>query len=92
MDAPRIVLPKRRFLSGKTVWILGFIAVVVIIGTAIQMKMTWTRERTRGVTSDAVDLLRTLKTEIGSVLPPASAFAPMTDAFTSQPDSTISNP
>ena len=91
MDTPRIVLPKRRLLAGKTVWILGVIAIVVIIGTAIQMRMTWTRERTRGVTSDAVDLLRTLKTEIGSVLPPASAFAPITDAFTSDSSTPSSN-
>lgn len=91
MDTPRIVLPRRRFLAGKTVWILGAIAIAVVIGTAIQMKMTWTRERTRGVTSDAVDLLRTLKTEISSVLPPASAFAPITDAFTSDSSTPSSN-
>ncbi len=88
MDAPRIVIPKRRFLAGKTAWIVAAIATVVLIGTIIQMKMTWTRERTRGVTSDAVDLLTTVKTELGTVLPPASAFAPITDAFTSQPEST----
>ncbi len=92
MDTPRIVIPKRRrFLAGKTVWIVGVIVVVVIIGTAIQMKMTWTRERTRGVTSDAVDLLRAIKTEIGSVLPPASTIAPITDAFTSDTSIPSSN-
>ena len=91
MDAPRIVIPKRRFFAGKTVWIVGVIAIVVLVGTAIQMKMTWTRERTRGITSDAVDLLSTLKTEIGSVLPPASAFAPITDAFTSDSSTPSSN-
>lgn len=90
MDAPRIVLAKRRFLAGKTVWIVAVIAGVVLIGTVIQMRMTWTRERTRGVTSDAVDFLHTVKTELGTVLPPASALAPITDAFTSRPEPTPS--
>lgn len=91
MDASRIVIPKRRFLAGKTAWIVMAVAGVVLIGTVIQMRMTWTRERTRGVTSDAVDLLRTVKTELGTVLPPASALAPITDAFTSSDSSTPSS-
>lgn len=72
MEAPRIVLPKRRFLAGKTVWILGAIVIVILIGTMIQMKMTWTRERTRGVTSDAVDFFQTFKKEIGTVFSSSS--------------------
>lgn len=91
MDASRIVIPKRRFLAGKTAWIVGAVVLVVLVGTIIQMRMTWTRERTRGVTSDAVDLLHTVKTEIESVLPPASAFAPITDAFTSDSSTSSSN-
>lgn len=91
MDASRIVVPKRRFLAGKTAWIVVAVAIVVLIGTIIQMRMTWTRERTRGITSDAVDLINTVKTEFGSALPPASAFAPITDAFTSDSSTSSSN-
>ncbi|MEK7632391.1 MAG: hypothetical protein AAB473_01210 [Patescibacteria group bacterium] len=91
MDTPRIVIPKRRFLVGKTAWIVAVIAGVVLVGTVIQMRMTWTRERTRGVTSDAVDLLNTVKTELGTVLPPASVLAPITDAFTSDSSTSSSN-
>ncbi len=88
MDAPRIVVPKRQFLAGKTVWIIGAIVIIVLVGTFIQMRMTWTRERTRGVTSDATDLFRSVKTEIESVLPSASTLEPITDAFTSQSEPT----
>ncbi len=79
MNAPRIVIPKRRFLAGKTAWVVVAIAVMVLLGAAIQLKMTWTRERTRGITADAVDFFHAVKAGVSSVIPPASAFPPISN-------------
>jgi len=81
MDAPRIILPKRRFLVGRRVWVLSIIIIIVLIGTGIQLRMTWNRERLRGITSDAADLLNAAKTDVGSVIPSKSEFAPFIDLF-----------
>jgi len=81
MDASRIILPKRRFLAGRRVWVLSIIIIIVLIGTGIQLRMTWNRERLRGITSDAADLFNAAKTDVGSVIPSKSEFAPFIDLF-----------
>lgn len=83
MDAPRILLQKRTFLTKKRLWVFAVIFLVVIVGTGIQMHMTWNRERLRGITTDAVDFMHTTTTEFSSVLPPRSTFDPLFDLFTS---------
>lgn len=57
MEARRIVVPKRRFFAGKRALLLAGVVLCVVIGVAMQMRMTWSRERLRGVTSDAADVL-----------------------------------
>ena len=81
MDVPRIILQKRKFLSGRRAWVLGVLIVIVLIGTSIQMKMTWNRERLRGITSDAADFLNAAKAGAGTVLPSKSELAPYIDLF-----------
>lgn len=81
MTAPRIILPKRQFLAGRRIWVLSVIIIIVFIGTGIQMRMTWNRERLRGITSDATDLLNAAKTDVGTVLPSKSELAPYIDLF-----------
>lgn len=81
MDAPRVILQKRQFLAGRRIWVMSIIIIIVIIGTGIQMRMTWNRERLRGITSDAADLLNAAKTDVGTVLPSKSEFAPFIDLF-----------
>ncbi len=79
METPRIVIPKRRFLAGKKAWTIVAIAAVLLLGAVIQIRMTWTRERTRGITADAVDFLHAVQTGVSSVIPPASAFPPISN-------------
>ena len=45
------------------------------------MKMTWGRERLRGITSDAVDFMNVAKTGLVSVIPPKSEFEPFIQLF-----------
>ncbi len=67
MEAQRIIVPKRRFFAGKRALLLAGVLLCVAIGAAIQMRMTWSRERLRGVTSDAADVIDAAKTQAQTI-------------------------
>lgn len=60
---------------------LSVIIIIVLIGTGIQMKMTWNRERLRGITSDAVDFIHAAKTDVSSALHSKGELAPYVGLF-----------
>lgn len=85
MIAGNVVIRRRRFLVGKTAWLIVAFGVIIFIGIVIQFQMTWSRERVRGVTSDAVDAIDVAKTGAAAVVPDFNPFQPLFDLFQTSP-------
>jgi hypothetical protein len=79
MDGTRVIIPKRRWLMGKTVWIFGVFLVAIVIGTGVQMKMTWSRERLRGISSDTSDVVTAAKEGFSALAPKENIIEPIGD-------------
>ncbi len=76
-----VVIKKRRFLVGKTPWLLGAFGVIILAVTTIQINMTWKRERLRGIGSDASDVLTLIKINAGLAVPETNPFQPLIDLY-----------
>lgn len=87
MTAGNVVIRRRRFLVGKTAWLIVAFGVIILIGIVIQFHMTWSRERVRGVTSDAADAIDVAKTGASAVIPDSNPFQPLFDLFQTLPSS-----
>lgn len=64
MDGDRVLVPKRPKIAKRTAWILGVIAIILLLGLLIQVKMTWDRERLRGISDDTHDVINAAKSAI----------------------------
>lgn len=64
MNDARVLVPKRPKIAKRTAWILGGVAVVLLLGLGIQVKMTWDRERLRGISDDTHDVINAAKSAI----------------------------
>jgi hypothetical protein len=84
MSGQNVVIQKRRFLAGKILWLFGGCVVLVVIGTVIQMRMTWSREQMRGITSDASDAIAAVRNGAVQVTPEENPFAPLLEVFTQE--------
>lgn len=89
MSTP-VVIQKRRFFAGKMLWLFGGCVTLVVIGTVIQMRMTWSREQMRGITSEANDAIAAAKVGAERVTPDSNPFAPLLEVFTAANDEPIS--
>lgn len=85
MTAGNVVIRRRRFLVGKTAWLIVAFGVIIFIGIVIQFQMTWSREHVRGITSDAVDAIDVAKTGAAAVVPDSNPFQPLLDLFQTSP-------
>lgn len=88
MTEQSIVVRKRRFFEKKVVWILGGAAIIVMIGLVVQLNMTWSRERLRGVSDDAQDAWHAAESGASSIVPSSNPFQPILDLFTASDAST----
>ncbi len=82
--AGNVVIKKRRFLVGKTPWLLGAFGVIILVTMIIQFDMTWNREHVRGVGSDASDVLKLIKINAGLAVPETNPFQPLIDLYDKQ--------
>lgn len=85
MPTANVVIRRRRFLVGKTAWLIVAFGVIIFIGIVIQFQMTWSRERVRGITSDAFDAIDVAKTGAAAVVPDSNPFQPLFDLFQALP-------
>ena len=92
MTTPTVLITKRKFLVGKTAWLIGLFSVIILLGFLIQVKMTWERERLRSVTSEANDAVNVAKTGFSAVLPKSSVFQSLFDFFQSSEPTSSTNP
>lgn len=90
MSAQNVVIQKRRFFAGKMLWLFGGCMMLVAIGTVIQMRMTWSREHMRDITSEANDALAAAKVGAERVIPEQNPFAPLLEIFNTGHDELIS--
>jgi hypothetical protein len=81
MTAGNVVIRRRRFLVGKTTWLIVAFGVIILIGMVIQFRMTWSREHVRGITSDAVDAIDAAKTGAAAAVPSSNPLQPLFDLF-----------
>lgn len=81
MTTGNVVIRRRRFLVGKTAWLIVAFGVIIFIGIVIQFHMTWSREHVRGITSDAVDVMNVAKTGVAAVVPSSNPLQPLFDLF-----------
>lgn len=81
MSEQRIVVQKQRFLA-KRVWLVLCVSVIIVLcGALVQMRMTWSRERVRGITSDAQDVAAATRSGIGQLKPESNPFASIIEIF-----------
>jgi hypothetical protein len=90
MSAQAVVIPKRRFFAGKMLWLFGGCVAVIVIGTVIQMRMTWSREQMRGITSEANDAIAAAKVGASQIRPSENPFAPLLEMFQTTNNESIS--
>lgn len=57
MSAPNVVMKKRRFFVGNVAALMILCTIVIVLGTIIQIRMTWSREHMRGMTAEAEDVI-----------------------------------
>jgi len=81
MTPKSIVVVRRRFFVGKTVWIFGACLLLLCIGVMIQLRMTWSRERMREITSDAHDAAVVVETGAKIMKPDKNPFEPLLQLF-----------
>jgi hypothetical protein len=87
MSTQNVVIQKRRFFAGKMLWFFIGCVTLVIIGTVIQMRMTWSREHMRGVAGEAGDAITAAKDGVAQVVPGENPFAPLLEVFTTESES-----
>lgn len=90
MPEHRVVIQKRRLFAGKALWLLCGCTALVVVGTVIQMRMTWSREQMRGITSEASDAITAARVGAEHVVPDTNPFAPLLDIVTAANNETIS--
>ena len=90
MSTQNVVIQKRRFFAGKMLWVFGGGVALIVIGTIIQMRMTWSREQMRGIMSEANDAIAAARVGAERVTPETNPFAPLIQAFTAANDEPIS--
>lgn len=81
MTPQSIVVVKRRFLVGKTVWVFGACILLLGIGAMIQFRMTWSREHMRDISSDAHDAAVAVETGVKVMKPDKNPFEPLLQLF-----------
>ncbi len=54
---------------------------LVVVGTVIQMRMTWSREHMRSITSEASDIMAAAKEGAEYVTPEEHPFAPFLEVL-----------
>ena len=81
MSEQSVVLKKRRLFVGRIAWMFGGFMVLAVIGVMIQLRMTWSREQMRGITSDAEDAITIAKTGVVSVKLDSNPFEPILRLF-----------
>ncbi|MEK9155296.1 MAG: hypothetical protein AAB839_01470 [Patescibacteria group bacterium] len=86
MEGERVMLTKRKLFAGKTAWVLGAFAVAVLIGTIVQMKMTWNRERMRGISSEANDVIGAAKAGFDTLAPKENVIDPIGEILSPLPE------
>lgn len=89
MSAP-VVLQKRRFFAGKMLWVFCGGMALIVLGTVIQMRMTWSREQMRSVASEAHDAVAAAKFGAERVTPETNPFAPLLELLTPANEEPIS--
>ena len=87
MSAQNVVIQKRRFFAGKMLWLFGGCVTLVIIGTVIQLRMTWSREQLRGIASEAGDVVTAARDGAALVMPEENPFASLLEVLTQENES-----
>lgn len=87
MSTQSVVIKKRRFFAGKMLWLFGGCVTLVVIGTVIQMRMTWSREHMRSVASEARDAVAAAGDGAARVAPEENPFALLLEVLTRENES-----
>lgn len=81
MTEPIVLKKAQPKLRGKTAWILAGVCGAVLVGMMIQVRMTWSRESLRGVTSDASEAIQYARDGIVSIIPPKGPLISILDSI-----------